>query len=141
MYSEKIDNINEQLALINGELRELAGRIIKDIFAIDPDKTKHTINVAYYTESKINGYDFLGIDGNGYGSALFITDITDIEVSNEKPWFNMVDEDGDSYEERNLNDFDTTELTYVVTMLNDILDVVQTEGKVNTEMDWDDYLA
>ena len=135
MYSEKIDNINDQLAIINGELREMAKNIIKDIFAIDSDKTKHTINVNFYTDGWIVGYDFLGVDGNGYGSALFISDI---EVVEDKPWFNMVNEDGDSFEERNLNDFDTTELTYLVQMLNDILSVVSQEGKVNTYMDWED---
>lgn len=135
MYSEKIDNIIDQIVPINVELRDMAKDIIRDIFEIDPDKTKHTINVAFYTDGWVTGYDFLGIDGNGYGSALFINDI---EVVEGVAYFNMVDEDGDTFEERNIGDFDTTELLYVVRMLNDILSIVKEKGKVNTQMDWAD---
>ena len=132
MYSEKIDNIKEQLSLINKELRELAGNIIKDIFSIQPEK--HTLNVMYYTDSWVTNWDFLGIDGNGYGSALFIASI---DYGETNPYFNMVNEDGDAFENRTLNDFDTTELTYLVCLLNDILDVARNEGKINSQMDWD----
>lgn len=134
MYSEKINDLFDQVIVVNQDLRELAKSIIRDIFTIDPDKTKHTINVSYYTDSWVDCYDFMGVDGNGYGSAL---NIADIEVTdNGDPWFNMVDEDGESYEERNVGDFETTELFYLVRMLNDILNIVKEEGKVNTEMDW-----
>lgn len=134
MYSEKIDNIIDEVIPINVELRELARKIIKDIFAVDPDKTKHTINVSFYTDSWVDNYNFAGVDGNGYGSAL---SIGDIDVTDEgEPWFNMIDEDGDSYDERTVVDFETTELLYLVRMLNDILNIVKQQGKVNTEMDW-----
>lgn len=134
MYSEKIDKIYDQLAIINDELKEMCKQIIEDIFTIDPDKDKHTINVSYYTEHHIDNYNFPGVDGNGYGSALSIGDI-DCYRKND-PVFNMIDEDGDGFENRNLDDFTTTELTYVAQMLNDILDVVRQKGEVNTEMDW-----
>ena len=132
MYSEKIDTIEVAIAGYAEELRNLAKQIIKDILAVQPGAK--TINVAYYTESEIVSYDFLGIDGNGYGSALFISDIDCTRENN--PVFNMVDEDGDGYEDRYLYDFETTEINYVVRMLNDILTCVKEDGCVHTEMDW-----
>lgn len=135
MYSEKIDNLFDQVIAVNVELRELVRNIIKDIFAVDPDKTKHTINVSYYTDRWVDNYNFAGVDGNGYGSALSISDINVTDKG--EPWFNMVDEDGDSYEERTVGDFETTELFYIVRMLNDILAIVRQEGEVKTEMCWD----
>lgn len=134
MYSEKINDLFDQVIAVNQDLRELAKSIIRDIFAVDPDKTKHTINVSYYTDSWVDNYNFAGVDGNGYGSALSIGDINVTDKG--EPWFNMIDEDGDSYEERTVGDFETTELFYLVRMLNDILNIVKEEGKVNTEMDW-----
>ena len=133
MYSEKIDNILNGIEEYNKDLRNLIKSIIKDIMRYAKTEGAHTINVAYYTESEITGYDFLGIDGDGYGHALFISDI---DTNNGNPVFNMVDEDGDSFEDRTLDDFETTELTYLVQMMNDLLDVVKEDDDVRTQYDW-----
>lgn len=133
MYSEKIDTILEALNAYNEDMRSMIKSIIKDIMKYAKTEGAHTINVAYYTESEITGYNFLGIGGDGYGKALFIQDI---DVVDGNPWFNMVDEDGDGFDERNLDDFDTTELTYIAQMMNDLLNVVAEDGDVKTQYDW-----
>ena len=129
MYSEKIDTILEVLENYNKDLRSLCLKIIRDIFSFDSEA--HTLNVMYYTDGRVTNWNFLGVKENGYGSALTIASI------NTNPVFVMIDEDGTEFEDRTLFDFDTTELTYLVRMLNDILEIVKNEGKVNTEMDWD----
>ena len=129
MYSEKIDTILEVLENYNKDLRSLCLKIIRDIFSFDSEA--HTLNVMYYTDGRVTNWNFLGVKENGYGSALTIASI------NTNPVFVMIDEDGNEFEDRTLFDFDTTELTYLVRMLNDILEIVKNEGKVNTEMDWD----
>lgn len=136
MYSEKIDTIMEGLSAYNNDLRSTITSIIKDIMKYAKDKDAHNINVFYYTESEIDNYNFCGIDGNGYGSALSISDIDCYRKDN--PIFNMVNEDGNDFENRNLDDFDTTELTYIARMLNDLLNVVIEDGDVKT-IEYDDY--
>lgn len=137
MYSEKIDTILAGLDAYNKDLRSIARNIIKDIMSYAKTEGANTINVAYYTDSEITGYTFLGVRGDGYGAGLFISDIYSISGKLwEDPWFALVDEDGDSFEDRTLEDFDTTELTYIVRMLNDILDVVREDDDVHTQYDW-----
>ena len=106
--------------------------MVNDILAIEPDK--EFINVMYYAQNGASNYTFLGIDDNGYGSGLFIGSI---DASGEKPVLNMVDEDGDDFEERDMSDFSTTELIYLAWTLNDILEIATKEGKVVS--DFDDY--
>lgn len=130
MYSEKIDNIIDQLTLINQELRQMNEKMIKDILAIEPGK--QFINVMYYTQNGVGSYTFLGIDNNGYGSGLFISSI---DASGKTPVLNMVDEDDDEFEERYISDFCTTDLTYIAWMLNDILEVATREGRVVSDFD------
>ena len=130
MYSEKIDNIIDQLTAISKELRQMNGKMIEDILAIEPDK--RFITVMYYTQNGVDAYTFLGIDNDGYGSGLFIGSI---DASGKTPVLNMVDEDGDEYEERDISDFSTTELTYIAWMLNGILDIAQNEGRVVSDFD------
>ena len=130
MYSEKIDNIIDQLTPINQELRQMNEKMIKDILAIEPGKK--FINVLYYTQNGVDAYTFLGIDNNGYGSGLFIGSI---DASGKTPVLNMVDEDGDDFEERYISEFCTTDLTYIAWMLNGILDIAQNEGRVVSDFD------
>ena len=130
MYSEKIDNIIDQLTPINNELRQLNEKMIKDILAIEPDK--QFINVMYYMHNGVGAYTFLGIDDDGYGSGLFIGSI---DASGKTPVLNMIDEDGDVFEERCISDFCTTDLTYIAWMLNGILDIAQNEGRVVSDFD------
>ena len=130
MYSEKIDNIIDQILPINKELRQLNENMVKDILAIEPGK--QFINVMYYTQNGVDAYTFLGIDDDGYGSGLFIGTI---DASGETPVLNMIDEDGDEYESRHISDFNTSELTYIAWMLNGILDIAQNEGKVVSDFD------
>jgi hypothetical protein len=135
MYSEKIDNIIDQILPITKELRQMNEKMVKDILAIEPGKK--FINVMYYTQNGVDAYNFLGIDDNGYGSGLFIGSI---DVSGKTPVLNMVDEDGDVFEKRYISDFCTTDLTYIAWMLNGILDVATREGRV-VDFDDDDYLV
>ena len=130
MYSEKIDNIIEQILPIARELRQMNEKIVKDILAIEPDKK--FINVMYYTQNGVDAYTFLGIDNDGYGSGLFIGSI---DASGETPVLNMVDEDGDEFEERYISDFCTTDLTYIAWMLNGILEIATREGRVVSDFD------
>ena len=130
MYSEKIDNIIDQILPINKELRQLNENIVKDILAIEPGK--QFINVMYYTQNGVDAYTFLGIDDDGYGSGLFIGSI---DASGKTPVLNMVDEGDDDYEDRQLSDFNTSELTYIALMLNGILDIAQNEGRVVSDYD------
>lgn len=130
MYSEKIDNIIDQILPINKELRQLNENIVKDILAIEPGK--QFINVMYYTQNGVDAYTFLGIDDDGYGSGLLIGTI---DASGETPVLNMIDEDGDKYEDRHMPDFNTSELTYIAWTLNGILDIAQNEGRVVSDFD------
>ena len=130
MYSEKIDNIIDQILPINKELRQLNENMVKDILAIEPGK--QFINVMYYIHNGVDAYTFLGIDDDGYGSGLFIGSI---DASGETPVLNMIDEDGDKYEDRYMPDFNTSELTYIAWMLNGILDIAQNEGRVVSDYD------
>ena len=133
MYSEKIDNILCQIIPINQELRQLNEKMVKDILAIEPDKK--FINVMYYTQNGVDAYTFLGVDGNGYGYGLLIGCI---DARGETPVLNMVDEDGDDFEERDISEFCTTDLTYIAWMLNGILEIATREGRVVSG--FDDYL-
>ena len=130
MYSEKIDNIIDQLIPINKELCQMNEKMVKDILAIEPGK--QFINVMYYTQNGVNDYIFLGIDNDGYGSGLFIGSI---DASGETPVMNMVDEDGNEFEERHISDFYTNDLTYIAWMLNGILEVATREGRVVSDFD------
>ena len=130
MYSEKIDNIIDQILPINKELRQLNENMVKDILAIEPGK--QFINVMYYTQNGVDAYTFLGIDDDGYGSGLFIGSI---DASGETPVLNMIDEGDDDYEDRHMTDFNTSELTYIAWMLNGILDIAQNEGRVVSDYD------
>lgn len=129
MYSEKIDTIRQALFAYNDDLRGIAKAIIKDCLNINQAQGATSINVAYYTDGEILGYDFLGIDGNGYGHALFIRDI-ECRSNIDNPVFTMIDEDGDEFERRILDDFDTTELVLLVTMLNDLLYVAKKDNYI-----------
>lgn len=130
MYSEKIDNIIDQILPITKELRQMNENMIKDILAIEPGKQR--INVMYYTQNGVDAYTFLSIDNNGYGSGLFIDSI---DASGKTPVLNMMDEDGDEFEERYISDFCTTNLTYIAWMLNGILDIATREGRVVSDFD------
>lgn len=58
MYSEKIDTILEALNAYNEDMRSMIKSIIEDIMKYAKTEGAHTINVAYYTESEITGYNF-----------------------------------------------------------------------------------
>lgn len=134
MYEEKINSAIKKINNIEVELRDICLDLIKEIMSYAKTEGAHTINVSYYTESEIESWNFTGIDGNGYGSALFIGDIDTSNI--HKPIFAMLDEDGDDFEDRNLDDFECTELTYLVRMLSDLLDVVKEDDDVKTEYEW-----
>lgn len=76
-----------------------------------------SINLDYYSvNGSVDRYNFLGVDGNGYGSALAIFSI---EKKGDDFIFNMTDEDGDDFEERDLSDFGASELANILEMLED----------------------
>lgn len=126
------------LSTANNELRSIIKDMIEDILKFPPCDEElgkaESINVDYYTESQVVGYDFYGTDGDGYGRAL---SLSTIRRRGKTYSFIMNDEEGDEFDDRSINDFDTTELEYVMWMLEGVLGVVEKEGKVNTEMDWD----
>ena len=76
-----------------------------------------SINLDYYSvNGSVDRYNFLGVDGDGYGKALAIFSI---EKKNDDFIFNMTDEDGDGYEERDLADFNAVELVWILEMLEE----------------------
>ena len=81
-----------------------------------------SINLDYYSvNGDVDRYNFLGVDGDGYGKAL---SIFSIEKQGDEFYFNMADEDGDDYEERDLGDFNVSELLWVLEMLEETFDEV-----------------
>lgn len=81
-----------------------------------------SINLDYYAvNGSVDRYNFLGVDGDGYGKAL---SIFSIEKKGDDFIFDMTDEDGDGYEERDLEDFNTNELVWVLEMIEDTFDEV-----------------
>jgi hypothetical protein len=88
------------------------------------------MNLNYYTTEYIDRYDFHETDDDGYGKTLHIDTIeTD---NNGEPTFNMIDEDEDDWGEKELADFNTIELYWVLIMLEDAFYIVDDEydGKV-----------
>lgn len=130
MYIEQLNGVLTDLNSIEERLRSIAGNALNDIFA--QDKSAKSINVAYYTD-RDEDWTFYGTDGDGEGHALFINDI---RIIGNEYIFNMRDEYGEDYEERDLSDFNTTDLIYVVRLLANILDVVRRDERVHTEYDW-----
>lgn len=133
MYDKEITSIMNKLGNIELELRAICLNLVKEILSHAKTEGAHTINVSYYTESEIAAWNFMGIDGNGYGSALFLGDI---DWNNGNPIFAMLNEDGEDFENRDLDDFEATELTYLVRMLSDLLDVVEEDDDVKCFYEW-----
>ena len=96
-----------------------------------------SINLDYYSvNGTVDRYNFLGVDGNGYGRALAIFSI---EKDGEDFIFNMADEDGDGYEERNLADFNAVEVVWILDMLEQTFEVIDENynGKFLSKYDYD----
>ena len=82
-----------------------------------------SINLDYYcVEDSVVRYNFLDIDGDGYGKALVIDGI--ILDNDGEPTFVMVDEDGDGWGERELSDFNATELMWILEMLEGAFETI-----------------
>lgn len=104
---------------------------------------KGSINIDYYqVQGEVPRYDFLEIDGNGYGHAVHIDTI---EKDGDDITFNMIDEDCDGWGERDSSDFSANELVWVVEMLEETFNtidnvyngIVLTAGNYDYEFDED----
>ena len=90
-----------------------------------------SINVYYYyNEGDVDKYMFLDTDNDGYGKGLFIDTIK--RVGDSEYVFNMVDEDEEDWGERDLTDFNVTELVNILEMFEGLFDAVEDyyDGKV-----------
>lgn len=83
-----------------------------------------SINVYYYyKEGDVDKYMFLDTDNDGYGKGLFIDTIK--RVGDGEYVFNMVDEDEEDWGERDLTDFNVTELANILEMFEGLFDAVE----------------
>ena len=82
-----------------------------------------SINLDYYcVEDSVVRYNFLDIDGDGYGRGLVIDGI-ELDKNGELT-FAMVDEDGDGWGERELADFNAVELVWILEMLEEAFETI-----------------
>lgn len=82
-----------------------------------------SINLDYYcVEDSVVRYNFLDIDGDGYGKGLVIDGI--ILDNDGEPTFVMADEDGDGWGERELSDFNAVELVWILEMLEGAFETI-----------------
>lgn len=85
-----------------------------------------SINIEYYrTEDSVDSYYFLDFDNDGYGRGLMIDSIE--RKPNGDYIFNMVTEDGDDWDERELSDFNAVEIAWVLEILEQTFDVIDEE--------------
>jgi hypothetical protein len=111
--SESLDIIKDQaIDAIRGLLNERLGE-------------KGSIGINYYCiEADVIRYDFHDTDRNGYGVGI---NIDTIEIDDDELTFIMVDQDGDGWSEREVGDFTTTEVVWILEMLEDAFNVIDDE--------------
>lgn len=85
-----------------------------------------SINIEYYrTEDFVDSYYFLDFDHDGYGRGVMIESIE--RKPNGDYIFDMVTEDGDDWNERELSDFNAVEIACVLEILEQTFDVIDEE--------------
>lgn len=103
---------NQMIQIVNG-----AKNAINHIL-----NSNHVESLNYYTYV-VNGYatnyTFYNCDKDGYGIAY---SLSDIEKVNNEFIFNLSDSDETCVDSLKLKDFNTTELIYILTMLEDLFD-------------------
>lgn len=122
----------KSLAIIKDQLIDSIRGFLKEKLTTD------SIRLDYFRANGVISYEFLDIDGNGYGKAIHIDYI---EREGEDDYnFVMVDEDGDGWDDRELADFNATELAWILEMLEDTFEEIEEvyDGKILTK-DYFDY--
>lgn len=85
-----------------------------------------SVNIEYYrAEDCVDSYYFLDFGRDGYGRGIMIDSIE--RKPNGDYIFNMVTEDGDDWNERELSDFNAVELAWILEILEQTFDVIEEE--------------
>lgn len=124
MYSERIDTAINGIKEYTKDLKTVVRDICKAIAKIGKCET---VNVSYYTDSEIGNWTFFDCDSDGYGMGLYLAGISRLT---DDPVFYMNNDNGFSAEERDIDDFSESEVSWLAQMLNDLYNVIADDGKV-----------
>lgn len=92
------------------------------IMEILTERKVESINLQpYIQEDYITNYSFFDTNRHGDGECL---ELDGVKMEKGNPWFTMYTSYGSYWGEKKLNDFDTSELVYVLEMLEDVFEQV-----------------
>jgi len=117
------------------QVREQAKSAIMEILT---ERKVESINVQpYFQECYVTNYAFFETDKNGNGECL---EVESVKVVNGKPIFTMYTNYGNYWGERTLEDFDTSEVVYILEILEEIFEQVDDgEPLLKEDENFDDY--
>ena len=123
---------------IGSKLVKLRKEIIAAIESVLKDNNIESINVQpYIQEGHITNYAFFDTNRHGEGECL---ELEAVKFEKGKPSFVMYTNYGDYWGEKKTADFDTSELFYILDMLEEIFEFVEGgEPLLKEDETFDDY--
>lgn len=117
------------------QVREQAKSAIMEILT---ERKVESINIQpYFQDCYVTNYAFFETDKNGNGECL---EVESVKVVNGKPIFTMYTNYGNYWGERTLGDFDTSEVVYILEILEEIFEQVDDgEPLLKEDETFDDY--
>ena len=131
--------IEKQSELINEMLMKVREQAKDAILAILTEHDVESINVQpYIQESYITNYSFFDADKNDNGECL---ELEAVKMNNDgTPEFTMYTNYGDYFCVKEFGEFDTSELVYILEMLEEIFECVsEGEPLLKEDETFDDY--
>lgn len=128
---KKSDEILEALMKVREDTKTEIMRLLKE-------RNIESINVQpYFQECYVTNYAFFETDKNGNGECL---EVESVKVVNGKPVFTMYTNYGNYWGERTLEDFDTSEVVYILEIIEEIFEQIDNgEPLLKEDETFDDY--